>query len=93
MVRHDAYDVADFGPIVSGGKVEETVLLGEANELRLRMLKNKAMALEATGVAGQGLRSGIQNPATRLRPTDHRSVDRQGTIGQAGAIIMRSLNA
>src|ERR1700687_804106 len=70
VVGDDAHHIADGGAIVAGGQVEEPVLLGELVDARLRMLEDKPVTVEAAGIAGQGLRTGIDDPAIRSGPAD-----------------------
>ena len=51
MIGHDPHDVADDGPRVAAGEIEEAVLLGETCNLRLGMFENEPVAVEpATGI-------------------------------------------
>src|SRR5580704_19491447 len=45
VIWHDADDVADIGPGVAAGEIEEAVFLGEARDLRLWMLQDQPVAV------------------------------------------------
>ena len=76
MVRHDAHDVADIGPVVAAGEIEKAMLLGEARDPRLRIFEDQAVTVEAAaGIRRERLRARIENAAFRAGAADHRRVD------------------
>src|SRR5438045_5996077 len=51
MVRHDPHDVADDGPRVAAGEIEEAVFFRKARDLGFGMLEDQPVTLQpAAGV-------------------------------------------